>query len=68
MFDDSWLAGHYVEVTTPMRRIQRILADETTKSFIGIHRLDPPHPRHNFDIVVCFYRAYQTMSRSSVAR
>jgi hypothetical protein len=40
-------------VSTRMRRIQRILADKTTKGFIGVHRLDPPHPRHNFDRVAC---------------
>jgi hypothetical protein len=34
-----------------MRRIQRRLADTNNKNFIGIHRLDLPHPRHTFDIV-----------------
>jgi hypothetical protein len=51
MFGDAWLIGHYVDGSTQMRRIQRILADKNNKNFIGVHRLNPPYPRHTFGIV-----------------
>jgi hypothetical protein len=27
------------------------IADKNNQKFIGVHRLDQPHPRHTFDVV-----------------